>query len=472
MEVLPPRDADDVQPTPREQGQVETISDWTMKTLRNYTRRDFLKAGAGAVISILPAGGGLSALASGLEEPKSVVSIVKINENKIEAAVEEAIDLLGGIEPLTRGKNRILIKPNLVISNRGCTTKWEVVAALARLMQAAGKEVAIGEASAGQASVGPSTRCEDILRTMQEQVFASLGYSTVAKSLGIPLVNLHLGPFVTVPVPDGLFWQELVLNQVLVETDLLCSVAMMKTHVYATVTLALKNAIGLYPGAIYGSYRWWVHDNAYLKRSPGIAYEILDMVRVNKFGLAVVDGSTAMQGDGPTSGSLVKMNLIIAGTSPLAADMVAASVMGIQPAEVPTLVWAGKLGMKPSSLEEIEVRGTPIADVKRRFVRASLTTPGGGGTDTWPAPVPRIESTSAGKAVVSWNEAIPKALLEYNGAGKAKVTWTNALQGSRAILEQNSLLQRSGWQRVTPVTPGRHEIEVSEAARFFRLRKP
>jgi uncharacterized protein (DUF362 family) len=149
-------------------------------------------------------------------------------------------------------------------------------------------------------------------------------------------------------------------------------VPMMKTHTLATVTLGMKNLIGLYPETIYRTVRAGVHDHAADAGSPGIAFEILDMVRANKLGLVVVDGSTAMEGNGPSDGVLVPMNVIIAGTNPLATDMVAASVMGIEPLEVPTFVQANKLGMRPAGLDEIEIRGAEIAGVRRQFARPRL----------------------------------------------------------------------------------------------------
>lgn len=63
------------------------------------------------------------------------------------------------------------------------------------------------------------------------------------------------------------------------------------------------------------------------------------------------------------------MNLIIAGTNPLATDMVGASVMGFMPQEISTFVWAWKAGMTPGSLHEIEVRGERLSDVRRKFMR-------------------------------------------------------------------------------------------------------
>lgn len=68
-------------------------------------------------------------------------------------------------------------------------------------------------------------------------------------------------------------------------------------------------------------------------------------------------------------GKLVDMDLIIAGTNALATDMVGAWVMGFAPEEIPTFGWAWKAGMKPSSLEEIEVRGKARESVRRACKR-------------------------------------------------------------------------------------------------------
>lgn len=63
-------------------------------------------------------------------------------------------------------------------------------------------------------------------------------------------------------------------------------------------------------------------------------------------------------------GQLVKMDLIIAGTNPLATDMTAAYLMGFQPEEISTFVWAWKAGMTPSNMAEIEISGIRLNDVR------------------------------------------------------------------------------------------------------------
>jgi len=337
---------------------------------RQFTRREFIKTSSAAALSL--------AFRPSFLIDKPVVSIVKIKNDRIDYAVEKAIDLLGGMKQITKGRNRIMIKPNLVAESPTFTTKPTVIKALANLMKKAGKEVIIGEGSAAATGfnfkdgIDYRTRKKEILNPMQKYVFDTLGYSELAKSLNVSLINLHSGDLVDVEVPNHLLFDKITVHKSLTEIDMLCSVPMMKTHVLATVTLGMKNLIGLYPGTVYYSVRSWLHDRAAEKKSPGIAFEILDMVRVNKLDLVVIDGSTAMEGDGPTNGSLVKMDLIIAGTNPLATDMIAANIMGFETNEIPTFVWAIRLGMSPNNINEIEVRGERVENVRHKFVKPNI----------------------------------------------------------------------------------------------------
>ena len=117
-------------------------------------RRNFLKAAAIGMAGLLAAceskpevTQALLPTAVGSPSAKPAVSIVMIKGGNIATAVEDAIGLLGGIEALTVGKERIMLKPNLVSPDRGATTKPEVIHALVALMQKAGKTVSIGEGS-------------------------------------------------------------------------------------------------------------------------------------------------------------------------------------------------------------------------------------------------------------------------------------------------------------------------------------
>jgi len=340
------------------------------------SRRQFIKTTSSIALGTFVSATFLPGFSKNTTKP--VVGIVKIKKDNIEYAVENVIDLLGGLETVAKDKDSIMLKPNLAGESPSFTTKPTVIRALAKLMKKAGKEVFIGEGSAVGSGFNFKdnklyrTRRQDILDPMQEYVFNTLDYTDLSKAEHVPLINLHADNLIEVSVPDHLAFNKITMHKSLMDIDLLCSVPMMKTHVLATVTLGMKNLIGLYPGKVYCSIRACMHDEAAAAGSPGVSYEILDMVRVNKLGLTVIDGSMAMQGDGPSDGEVIKMDVIIAGTNPLATDMVGAKVMGFDPYEVPTFTTAMKMGMTPHKLEEIEIRGKSIRKVQRAFTRPNL----------------------------------------------------------------------------------------------------
>ena len=62
--------------------------------------------------------------------------------------------------------------------------------------------------------------------------------------------------------------------------------------------------------------------------AKGISKVIVDINTVLKPHLTVIDGFVAMEGKGPTDGSPVKMDLIIAGKDPVATDATGATSHG------------------------------------------------------------------------------------------------------------------------------------------------
>ena len=251
-------------------------------------------------------------------------------------------------------------------------------------MQKSGRDVVIGEAGAASMKNINTTLRGYVCRTknvatleaIQEDIFKATGYGDLAQRNGFPLVNLHVGNLAKMQVADNFVFKEIHIHQAMADVDLVCSVPMMKTHGLATVTLALKNVgIGGYPGMMYGTVRSLVHQQGIQLEPTGTSAVIVDMVKATKLGLSVIDATVAMQGQGPSvsqGGSLVEMNLIIASQNALAADMVAARIMGFEPTDVDTFKWAWKAGMGPSDLSDIDVVGEQIATVQRPFKKPQV----------------------------------------------------------------------------------------------------
>ena len=122
------------------------------------------------------------------------------------------------------------------------------------------------------------------------------------------------------------------------------------------VTLGMKNMFGLLPDKFKGKYH-----------AKGINKVIVDINTVLKPALTVIDGFVAMEGRGPTGGTPVKMDLIIAGKDVVATDATAARVMGFEPMEISHIRTAYQKGL--GNINKIEIVGSQLEDVKRVFKR-------------------------------------------------------------------------------------------------------
>jgi uncharacterized protein (DUF362 family) len=140
--------------------------------------------------------------------------------------------------------------------------------------------------------------------------------------------------------------------------DWVVSMPKMKTHHWAGVTLAMKNLFGLMPGAVYGWPKNVLHG-------VGIEPSILDINATVAADLAIVDGIVGMEGDGPIMGVPRPAGVLVLGRNLPAVDATCARVMGIDPARVPYLAAAGRLG--PIVERLIQQVGEPIDAVRQEF---------------------------------------------------------------------------------------------------------
>jgi uncharacterized protein (DUF362 family) len=81
----------------------------------------------------------------------------------------------------------------------------------------------------------------------------------------------------------------------------------------------------------------------------------------------VIDGFEGMEGNGPTSGTPVASRIAIASTDYIAADRVGLEAMGINPEWVGYLLFSGQAGLGQYDLSKIDVVGTPVASVQKKY---------------------------------------------------------------------------------------------------------
>jgi len=282
---------------------------------------------------------------------KSVVSIVK-NSDPYEA-VAASLQLLGGTESLLRNCRKVLIKPNLSFpippQDGPDTTDPQVVGAAVRAFKECGaKKVIVGDQSVW------GVRTRDTCKI--------IGLKEIVEKEGGELCYFDEEPRVLVDVPNGKFFDTFDLPKIIKEVDMIVNLPKMKTSFISHVTLGIKNHVG------YLTFQ----DRQKFHRMYDLAYVVVDIARVVRPNLTLIDGIVAMEGYGPHSGTAKRMNLVIGSSDLVAVDAVGAEVMGFDALEIPTTQIAMKQGLGKGNLSEIEVVGEPIDKVKQTFERSYI----------------------------------------------------------------------------------------------------
>jgi uncharacterized protein (DUF362 family) len=250
-----------------------------------------------------------------------------------------ALEMVKAAQALPVGKT-ILVKPNYVTTDApttGITTDGRIVEGVVRfLREHALHEIIIGEGS------GEGDTLE---------AFKVAGVDQVAERWKARMVDLNRDEFVQIAPQNPLALKQVNIARTALECTII-SVPKLKPHRLVRVTLSLKNMMGAMTpkGSMHGH----------------LSEKIVDLASIIKPSVAVVDGIIAGEGH-ETSGNPVEMNLVIAGTDPVAVDAVGAAVMSIPPETVKHLRMAEERGLGTCNLERIEILGEPLEKVRRKF---------------------------------------------------------------------------------------------------------
>src|SRR5262245_45323862 len=232
-------------------------------------------------------------------------------------------------------------------SNTAINTHPLVVAGAALAFRAAGAaDVVVGE--------GPGHR-RDI-----EYLLTGTGLYDHLRENRIRFVDLNHDDVRPVALGSRFTGLEtLALPVELLKADFIVSMPKLKTHHYAGMTASMKNFFGTVPGAVYG----WPKNILHVK---GIENSILDLNATIRPHFTIVDGVTAMEGDGPIMGRPRALGMLAMGTDLVAVDATCARVIGLDPHKIPYLEKAGRfLGNVDS--DRIGLVGEPLARYATQF---------------------------------------------------------------------------------------------------------
>ncbi|MDD5111798.1 MAG: DUF362 domain-containing protein, partial [Candidatus Altiarchaeota archaeon] len=282
------------------------------------------------------------------------VAIVRCRDYEtfaVEKAVREAVSLAGGLKGLVKKGDRVLLKPNVLTAKRpeeGVTTHPSVVAAVARMVMEEGGLPFIGDCSG-------SVFYETTKKALEES-----GIMEAARRLGIEARPLEAGMFRKVPVERGLILKEVYIANDVLDADVVIDLPKMKTHTETMMTGAVKNMFGCTP-------------NGERKRLHGLPTEkfskaLVDIYMAARPKLAVMDAIIAMEGNGPSQGTLKESGLILASRNPAALDVAAARLMGFEPSSVTTIPPTAEKGLVRLD-EDITIKGESLERARTKFKR-------------------------------------------------------------------------------------------------------
>jgi uncharacterized protein (DUF362 family) len=301
----------------------------------------------------------------------------------IREQVRNVLDGIGGLGDVIQSGDRVAIKVNLtggtsvapldgVLAIESYITHPEVVRALGEFVRDAGaRELFLVEA------------------VYEWDSYRQWGYEAVAADLDATPIDLNdtlpYSDYATTPVGDDWYiYPEFTFNHILEEVDVFISVPKMKCHWSAGVTHSLKNLVGLVPARFYQTDPRHNHRSGFhgteQEMGTRLPRVIVDLNRARPIDLALIDGiKTVDGGEGPWNGTLspVEPGLLFAGKDPVATDAVATAAMEFDPTEVRShapflrsdnhLNIAHERGLGTNLLDEIEVVGPAVADVRIKF---------------------------------------------------------------------------------------------------------
>lgn len=232
-------------------------------------------------------------------EPKEVYILKVENLGRLGESVKEVMKLTG-----FKAKGIIMIKPNICMPKyvAGAVTRPELIANVVAFIRDTAEEVIVGESN------GYNYSCN--------KAFIETGIEKAVEDAGGRVLNFSNDKLVRVRLKNPkLRW--LILPKTLLEADALINMPVMKTHEFTQYSGAIKNLFGLIPY----DRRIFLH--------PYLNDVLLNLLSYFKPALTIMDAITAMEGNGPTKGRPVKLNLILASRCALALDITATGIMGM-----------------------------------------------------------------------------------------------------------------------------------------------
>ena len=277
---------------------------------------------------------------------KAKVAIAKSED--VQANVTQVFDLLGGVENLIKKGSTVILKPNAGHAeppeSAVCTHPETIRAVIREVKKAQPKRIIIGEAAA----VG----CDTI------ECFEVSGITKMAEEEGVELWDMKRDTDLIDVAIRGFRSniEKVKLPRTLLEAEHLINLPILKAHASMVFSGALKNIKGVVQDQVH-----------FLMHQHNLTMAMMDVWSVCRADINIMDAMHAASGYSPHMPVPIDTNMIIGSTDPVATDLVACEVTGIDPDSVDYFKVAAETGLGCTSLDDVEVVGTSIKDAYRKM---------------------------------------------------------------------------------------------------------
>lgn len=289
-----------------------------------------------------------------MRQRKWMNSKVAITHNSNEAtAIKEAVDLLQ-IMSAINNKDVVVITPNWVNYRKpdsATVVGQESLRQIIRIM----KEKKPGRIIVATGSADGETK----------DVMEKVGFSRIISEEGVEFIDLNHGPFYRINLNHSIVTSTNI-NSILKDVTVLVSFTQLKHHEEATISAAIKNiALGWPPADEHGHPK---KDCGIHRELHGFISAMAEQIPID---LSIISASPAMIGSGPSKGIARHTGLVIAGCDPVAADTVAARLLGFKPQAVRYLFECTNKKIGESDIGKININGISLVEAETIFSRAA-----------------------------------------------------------------------------------------------------
>lgn len=280
----------------------------------------------------------------------SIVKCRQYEQEQVNGAVRQALDLIGGIESFIKPGQRVLLKVNALSPKppeAAVTTHPSIIKAMVLEVKRAGGIPMVGDSTGGMTT-----------RQGTANTFRVAGIAAAVEESGAELVNFDISGVNAIEAAGPI--KTLHIAKPVLEADVVVSLPKLKTHSATVYTGAVKNMFGCIPGHRKSEY----HRMA--PKLKDFAEVLVDIYAAAKPALAVMDGIIGMEGNGPAAGNPRDIGVILASRDCVAMDAIASLIIGLQPLKIHTTSIAHNRGLGQGDPAKIEITGEPLEEVSIR----------------------------------------------------------------------------------------------------------